>query len=124
MVAVLIALIAGASASFLGMFTGTKQVTLVAPRAGLVMNPDAKVKLRGVEVGRVAKISEKDGNAVLTLDIRDSEMSKIPGNVVADIKSNTIFGAKAVNFVVPGEPEGTLTAVSYTHLTLPTNREV
>ncbi|WP_281728945.1 MCE family protein [Gordonia paraffinivorans] len=110
MVAVLIALIAGASASFLGMFTGTKQVTLVAPRAGLVMNPDAKVKLRGVEVGRVAKISEKDGNAVLTLDIRDSEMSKIPGNVVADIKSNTIFGAKAVNFVVPGEPKGRLRA--------------
>ncbi len=38
-------------------------------------------------------------------------MSKIPGNVVADIKSNTIFGAKAVNFVVPpGEAEGELTA--------------
>ncbi len=36
---VLLALIIGASASFLGAFKGTQQVTLVAPRAGLVMNP-------------------------------------------------------------------------------------
>ncbi|MCX2754047.1 MCE family protein [Gordonia sp. JH63] len=110
MVAVLLALIIGASASFLGAFKGTQQVTLVAPRAGLVMNPDAKVKLRGVEVGRVAEITERGGDAILTLDIADADMAKIPANVAADIKSNTIFGAKAVNFVVPGEPEGTLTA--------------
>ncbi|KAF0969291.1 MULTISPECIES: MCE family protein [Gordonia] len=110
MVSALLALIIGASASFLGAFKGTQQVTLVAPRAGLVMNPDAKVKLRGVEVGRVGEITERGGDAILTLDIADSEMSKIPGNVVADIKSNTIFGAKAVNFVVPGEAEGELTA--------------
>ncbi|SDU81877.1 MCE family protein [Gordonia westfalica] len=111
MVGVLLALIIGASASFLGAFKGTQQVTLVAPRAGLVMNPDAKVKLRGVEVGRVGDITERDGNAILTLDIADSEMSKIPGNVIADIKSNTIFGAKAVNFVVPDDdPQGKLAA--------------
>ncbi|GAB99988.1 Mce family protein [Gordonia namibiensis NBRC 108229] len=110
MVAVLLFLIIGASASFLGAFKGTQQVTLVAPRAGLVMNPDAKVKLRGVEVGRVGKITEQGGNAILTLDIANDSMSKIPGNVVADIKSNTIFGAKAVNFYVPGEAEGELTA--------------
>lgn len=75
--------------------------------------PDAKVKLRGVEVGRVGDITERDGNAILTLDIADSEMSKIPpGNVIADIKSNTIFGAKAVNFVVPDDdpPQGKLAA--------------
>lgn len=111
MVGLLLALIIGATAQFLGWFSGTQQVTLVAPRAGLVMNPDAKVKLRGVEVGRVQKISERDGHAVLTLDIDDASMSKIPGNVTADIKSNTIFGAKAVSLDIPPQgPQGHLSA--------------
>lgn len=111
MVGVIVALVVGATAQFLGWFSGTQQVTLVAPRAGLVMNPDAKVKLRGVEVGRVDTITETDGQAVLTLNIDDSQMAHIPGNVTADIKSNTIFGAKAVNLSIPPEgAQGHLTA--------------
>ncbi|MGC4961553.1 MCE family protein [Gordonia sp. DT218] len=101
MVVSLVAVIAAATGQFLGWFASTQPVTLQAPRAGLVMNPDAKVKLRGVEVGRVASISENGDNAVVKLDIASDQMSKIPGNVSADIKSNTIFGAKAVNLVVP-----------------------
>lgn len=101
MVASLVALIAAATGQFLGWFDSTQRVTLQAPRAGLVMSPDAKVKLRGVEVGRVSSISESDGGAVLALDIDSYQMHQIPGNVTADIKSSTIFGAKAVNFVIP-----------------------
>ncbi len=109
MVAALVAVIAAAAGQFLGWFASTEQVTLVAPRAGLVMTTDAKVRLRGVEVGRVGSITEQDGQAVLTLDIASDQISHIPGNVGADIKSNTIFGAKTVNFVVPTSgPEGTL----------------
>ncbi|MFW0785907.1 MCE family protein [Gordonia sp. CPCC 206044] len=109
MVGSLVAIIAAAAGQFLGWFDSTQRVTLQAPRAGLVMSPDAKVKLRGVEVGRVQSISESGGHAVLYLDIASDQMSQIPGNVSADIKSNTIFGAKAVNFVVPDDgPAGTL----------------
>ena len=50
MVGGLIAIIAAASGSFLGWFASTERVTLQAPRAGLVMSPDAKVRLRGVQV--------------------------------------------------------------------------
>ncbi|AZG47921.1 hypothetical protein D7316_04533 [Gordonia insulae] len=109
MIVSLVVIIAAAAGQFLGWFASTQTVTLQAPRAGLVMNPDAKVKLRGVEVGRVGSISEDGGNAVLKLDIASDQMSQIPGNVSADIKSNTIFGAKAVNLVVPTDgPSGTL----------------
>lgn len=107
----IVALIVGASVQFVGGFKSTEPVTVVAPRAGLVMNPEAKVKLRGVEVGRVNSITEKDGHAVLVLDIASDQLHMIPANVTADIKSNTIFGAKAVTLDVPSSgPVGTLQA--------------
>ncbi len=102
MIIALIALVVGASVQFIGGFASTEPVTIVAPRAGLVMNPEAKVKLRGVEVGRVNSITERgDGKAILKLDIASDQLKQIPGNVTADIKSNTIFGAKAVSLNVP-----------------------
>ncbi|GAA3033127.1 MCE family protein [Gordonia defluvii] len=103
MVGALVLVVAGAAGQFLGWFKSTVPVTVVAPRAGLVMNPDAKVKLRGVEVGRVRSITEQDGHAVLALAINSDQLRDIPGNVTADIKSNTIFGAKAVTLVEPAE---------------------
>lgn len=101
MVALLVGIIVLASGSFLGWFHKTKTVTLIAPRAGLVMNPAAKVKLRGVEVGRVASIKDDGQQAILKLDMAASQLHLVPANVQADIKSNTIFGAKNVNLVVP-----------------------
>ncbi|QKT08461.1 MCE family protein [Gordonia sp. X0973] len=106
MVSVLTLIVALAAGQFLGWFKSTAPVTVVAPRAGLVMNPDAKVKLRGVEVGRVRSISQENGHAVLTLAINSGQLGQIPGNVRADIKSNTIFGAKAVFLVEPPESVG------------------
>ena len=97
----LAAIIALAAGQFLGWFTSTQTVTLYAPRAGLVMNPDAKVKLRGVEVGRVATVNNDGNRARLTLDMDSSQLHLVPANVTADIKSNTIFGAKDVNLVIP-----------------------
>ncbi|WP_341256868.1 MULTISPECIES: MCE family protein [Gordonia] len=109
MVGGLVGIVALASGQFLGWFDSTTTVTLNAPRAGLVMNPDAKVKLRGVTVGRVASVENNGDTARLVLDMDTDQLSKIPGNVRADIKSNTVFGAKAVNFVVPKEgPKGSL----------------
>ena len=117
--------VAGAIGQFRGWFKSTVPVTVVAPRAGLVMNPDAKVKLRGVEVGRVKSISEEDGHAVLKLAVNSGQLDDIPGNVKADIKSNTIFGAKAVFLTVPESgPSGTLkagTTIGADHVTVELN---
>jgi phospholipid/cholesterol/gamma-HCH transport system substrate-binding protein len=101
----MVAVIAMAIGLFRGSFTETVPVTVVSERAGLVMNPDAKVKMRGVEVGRVASIATTtDGSAVLKLDMNPSQLHLIPSNVNVDITSTTVFGAKYVELVPPKDP--------------------
>ena len=90
---------------FQGDFTKTVPVTVVSPRAGLVMNPDAKVKMRGVVVGKVDSIRERpDGTAALNLAMQPSQMHFIPANVLVDITSTTVFGAKFVELLPPDNP--------------------
>lgn len=103
---VLIAVVfAFAVGMFRGDFTRTVPVTVVSPRAGLVMNPDARVKMRGVEVGKVASIDVRPtGEAVLHLAMQPSQMHLIPANVLVDIASTTVFGAKFVELIPPADP--------------------
>jgi phospholipid/cholesterol/gamma-HCH transport system substrate-binding protein len=99
------AIIALAVALFRGDFTETESVTVISDRAGLVMNPDAKVKMRGVQVGTVESIEERpDGTAALHLAMDPSQLHLIPSNVSVDIASSTVFGAKFVQFVPPDDP--------------------
>ncbi|ULN45994.1 MCE family protein [Mycolicibacterium goodii] len=94
---------------FRGDFTKTEPVTVISDRAGLVMNPDAKVKMRGVQVGTVGSIETlPDGRAALHLEMNPEQLRLIPGNVTADIASSTVFGAKFVDLVAPDNPEGTM----------------
>src|SRR6204780_2176415 len=69
-VAVLLALV---WAQFRGGFTPNTKLTMLAARAGLVMDPGSKVTYNGVEIGRVSPISEitRDGRpaAKLLLDV-------------------------------------------------------
>jgi phospholipid/cholesterol/gamma-HCH transport system substrate-binding protein len=107
MVVVVAAIIALAVGLFRGSFTETVPVTLISDRAGLVMNADAKVKMRGVQVGTVDSIeSRPDGKAVLHLAMDPSQLRLIPSDVQADLASSTVFGAKFVNLVPPREPSG------------------
>ncbi|QEN13377.1 MCE family protein [Mycolicibacterium sp. ELW1] len=104
-VVVVAAIVAVAVGLFRGDFTKTVPVTVISDRAGLVMNPDARVKMRGVQVGKVESIeSRADGTAALHLAMDPAELRKIPSNVVADIASTTVFGAKYVNFEPPTDP--------------------
>jgi len=94
---------------FAGKFTETVPVTVISDRAGLVMNPDAKVKMRGVQVGTVKSIQYRpDGKAELQLDMDPSQMHLIPSNVQVDIASTTVFGAKFVQLQPPADPTGEL----------------
>jgi virulence factor Mce-like protein len=90
---------------FRSSFTKTVAVTVLSPRAGLVMNPDAKVKMRGVQVGKVQSIETlPDGQAALHLAMDPSQMHLIPANVLVDITSSTVFGAKFVQLQAPPDP--------------------
>lgn len=90
---------------FQGSFTKSVPVTVVADRAGLVMYPDAKVKLHGAQVGQVDSIEAlPDGGAALRLAIDPDAIDSIPANVGAEITSSTVFGAKFVELVPPADP--------------------
>ena len=104
-VVVLAAIVAVAVGLFRGSFTESVPVTVLSSRAGLVMNVDAKVKMRGVQVGKVDSIeSRPNGQAVLHLAMYPSDMHLIPANVLVDITAPTVFGAKFVELVPPAEP--------------------
>lgn len=91
-------------AMFDGSFTPYDRVTLTADRAGLVMEPGARVKMRDVEVGRVASVRNTAGPVSLTLELFPGEMRNIPANVAAEIRATTIFGVKYVDLVAPTDP--------------------
>jgi phospholipid/cholesterol/gamma-HCH transport system substrate-binding protein len=99
------AIVAVAVGLFQGSFTKSVPVSVKTSRAGLVMNVDAKVKMRGVQVGKVDSIeSRPNGQAVLHLAMYPSEMHLIPSNVLVDITAPTVFGAKFVELLPPAEP--------------------
>ncbi len=104
-VAVVAGLVLLSATLFRDGFSTAVPVTVVSPRAGLVMNPDAKVTLYGVQVGKVSSIEElPDGQAAIHLALDPSRLDIIPGNVSVDISSTTVFGAKRVRLVPPENP--------------------
>ncbi|MFZ2529298.1 MAG: MCE family protein [Rhodococcus sp. (in: high G+C Gram-positive bacteria)] len=104
MVGGLVLLVVAALTQFVGGFTDSVPVTVTSARSGLVMETDAKVKLRGVEVGRVSSIRYTPDGAVLGLAMNPGQLHLIPSNAQVTIESTTVFGAKFVNLVVPADP--------------------
>ena len=101
----MIVIVALALALFQGGFTSSVPVTVISQRAGLVMYPDARVKLRGVEVGRVSSIEERtDGTAAIHLAMDPKQLDSIPDNARVAVVASTAFGAKFVQLVEPPIP--------------------
>ena len=104
-VVALAAIVAVAIALFRDSFKNSIPVTVLADRAGLVMNADAKVKINGAQVGKVESIEAlPDGGAALHLAIDPASVDAIPANVGAEITSSTVFGSKFVELVSPAAP--------------------
>jgi len=91
-----------------GDFTAKTQLTMLSDRAGLVMDPGTKVTYNGVQIGRVADITEveRDGKpaAKFTLDVYPKYLHLIPANVDAKIVATTVFGEKYVSMTAPENP--------------------
>ncbi len=107
MVLTLVAIAAVAMVMFAGGFTKTVTVTVDAPRSGLVLDPDAKVKMRGVEIGKVSAIDQIGAGVRLKLALDPELLKLVPSNAGVDIRSTTVFGAKYINFTVPQQPSST-----------------
>jgi phospholipid/cholesterol/gamma-HCH transport system substrate-binding protein len=104
--AVLLAAVVFTYLSYTAAFTPTEPVTVTAPRAGLVMETDAKVKYRGIQIGKVETIDYAGNEAKLTLAIDSSELRYVPSNAKVRIAGTTVFGAKSVEFLEPADPQG------------------
>ncbi|MGV0795537.1 MCE family protein [Mycolicibacterium elephantis] len=104
MFAAIAALVLVASALFRGSFNSYIPVTLTADRAGLVMETGGKVKLHGVQVGRVSQITNTTDQVSIQLEIFPEQAQFIPANVQARIRATTAFGAKYVDLVYPERP--------------------
>ena len=104
-VAAVVAVFALAISLFRGGLTSTEPVTVLSPRAGLVMYPDAKVKMYGVQIGKVESIEQRpDGGAAIHLAMDPAKMAMVPANVGVNITSSTVFGAKFVQLTPPDHP--------------------
>jgi phospholipid/cholesterol/gamma-HCH transport system substrate-binding protein len=93
---------------FRGDLTKKDQLTMMADRAGLSMDPGAKVTYNGVQIGRVAAVDlasvGDQPKAKVTLDIEPKYMKLIPQNVDAKINATTVFGNKYISFTSPKDP--------------------
>jgi phospholipid/cholesterol/gamma-HCH transport system substrate-binding protein len=91
-----------------GEFVDKTKLTMLSDRAGLVMDPGSKVTYNGVQIGRVADITEvqRDGRpaVTLTLDVYPKYLHLIPANVDAKIVATTVFGEKYVSMTAPDNP--------------------
>lgn len=86
-------------------FRSYARVTITSDRVGLMMEPYAKVKFRGVQVGRVLSLSiQPNSIAKLQLELYSDQLKYIPANVEAEIAAPTAFGAKYVELFTTGDP--------------------
>ena len=93
---------------FRGYFEKRVQLTVMAERAGLAMDPGSKVTFNGVPIGRLAEsgvVTVGDvPQAKLTLDVDPKYLSLIPANVQAELRATTVFGNKYISFLSPPNP--------------------
>lgn len=93
---------------FRGDLTPETQLTLMSSRAGLVVDPGSKVTYNGVEIGKVAAVSDANvggaTKAELTVNVEPRYIKFIPADVIADIRATTVFGNKYVAFSSPKPP--------------------
>lgn len=82
-------------------FTPVVDVALQTDRVGNQLSVHADVKLRGIVVGEVRKISSSGNGAVLQLALKPSAVGSVPRDVRAQLLPKTLFGEKEVALVLP-----------------------
>lgn len=103
----LVVVIALSLLMFVRAFDDRVPLTVRSDRAGLVMEADAKVRSRGVEIGNVTNITQEFDGATLDIEVDPAALEAIPSNALVSIGSNTVFGAKSVDFEPPAQPAPT-----------------
>ena len=86
---------------------GPFQVSATFARVGQLLRVSGDVKMRGVQIGQVAKIQHlHNGAARVTLSLTPG--LQIPEDVTATVTAKTLLGEKYVQLVDPAHPDGRL----------------
>src|SRR3954454_21928460 len=102
---VVIALLVGLTVAIYDkVFVDVVHVTLETNRVGNQLAPPADVKLRGMIVGEVRKVSSDRTRASVDLALTPSTVGLIPSNVTARLLPKTLFGEKFVDLQIPSQP--------------------
>ncbi|WP_260761991.1 MCE family protein [Mycobacterium sp. SMC-4] len=109
-----IALVTLVYLQFRGALTPSVQLTVLAPRAGLVLDPGSKVTLDGVVIGRVTQVQQVVTGDVpaarILVDVAPRYLDVLPVNVDTTITASTVFGNKYVAFRSPTTPARPVTS--------------
>jgi virulence factor Mce-like protein len=103
---VVISLIALALAKYNGVFEQGVPVSLQVDSAGLQLEERSDVKVRGLIVGQVDKVSSSGDLATVHMELRPDMVHLIPDNVSARLLPKTLFGEKYVSLELPERPSG------------------
>lgn len=85
-------------------FTNPAMVSLRTSTVGNEMHLHADVKLHGVVVGEVRKISTNGSDDQLELALQPGVLDRLPANVTAQMLPTTLFGERYVALVPPQVP--------------------
>lgn len=104
----LLALAVWATAGAFGQkFTSFDTVSATSDNVGLQLPARADVKVRGMIVGQVTKVTSTGSGATLKLGLQPDKINEIPKNVTASILPKTLFGEKYVELTIPSQPSST-----------------
>ncbi|MGW0516539.1 MCE family protein [Crossiella sp. NPDC003009] len=102
-----IALLLGLTvAVYRGDFERTAAVTLRTDHIGNQLMTESDVKVRGLIVGEVKRVSSKGDGAELELALQPDKLALIPKDVTARLLPKTLFGERYVALVPTGKPAG------------------
>jgi virulence factor Mce-like protein len=99
--AVLALLVALSVGLYTKAFTPVTMVDLKADRIGNQLSVHGDVKLRGLRVGEVRKVSSTGDGATIQLALDKDKARLVPSDVSARLLPKTLFGEKEVNLVIP-----------------------
>lgn len=99
-------LVAVAVLTYNRAFVSSVDVDLTTGPVGNALQKGSDVKLNGVPVGRVSKVSADGQGAVVTLALDPDTSKELPRSTTARLLPKTLFGERYVSLVRPAEPAG------------------
>lgn len=105
-IATLVGFVALSVAFFNKSFSSFTRVTLTTDKVGNQLQQRSDVKVRGLIVGSVEKITPTAHGAELTLALDPDKVDLLPSNVSARFLPKTLFGERYVALQIPQQPSG------------------